>query len=270
MINKPRPKPFKPRSEKPRSTSWEPVEKWYKASVGDEGHYYHQQIIMPGVLRLMQLDKYKKPSVLDLACGQGVLSRHLPDNVRYLGLDLSVSLIKSAVQQNRNSLHTFSVADVSKPISIKQDKFSHAAIILALQNIEHADQVMKNAYSLLEDKGQLLIVLNHPCFRIPRQSSWQIDESKKIQYRRVDRYASDLKIPIQAHPSKGEKSPQTWTFHHPLSAYCQWLHQTGFVIETIEEWCSEKVSTGSAAKMENRARSEFPLFLTIAARKIFT
>ena len=33
------------------STSWEPVAKWYKDLVGSDGHYFHQRIILPGVLK---------------------------------------------------------------------------------------------------------------------------------------------------------------------------------------------------------------------------
>ncbi len=79
-----------------------------------------------------------------------------------------------------------------------------------------------------------------------------------------------MKIPIQAHPSKGKDSPVTWTFHHPLSSYFQWLNATGFTVETMEEWVSTKESEGKNAKMENRSRAEFPLFLTIVANKVVT
>lgn len=254
------------RSSKP-STSWEPVQKWYQATVGEEGHYYHKQIIIPAVLRLMALEKMPGASVLDLACGQGVLARHLPPQLPYTGVDLSVSLIKSAKQQDRNSCHQYVVADASKSLPLQDKKFSHATIILALQNIEHPEAVLQNAALHLQAGGQLLIVLNHPCFRIPRQSSWQVDSEKKIQYRRLDRYATAMSIPIQAQPSKGVQSPSTLSFHHPLAAFTQWLNKAGFVITLMEEWCSDKISEGGAAKMENRAREEFPLFLTIQAVK---
>jgi hypothetical protein len=36
----------------------------------------------------------------------------------------------------------------------------------------------------------------------------------------------------------------------------------------MEEWCSDKKSEGAAARMEDRARKEFPLFLTILASKV--
>jgi hypothetical protein len=94
-----------------------------------------------------------------------------------------------------------------------------------------------------------------------------VDEENKIQYRRIDRYFTPMKIPIQAHPSQGQESTTTWSFHHPLSDYTHWLHEAGFSINLIDEWCSDKESIGRTAKMENRARQEIPLFLTIAAQK---
>ena len=256
MINRLR-KPAHP------STSWEPVEKWYHGLVGEEGHYYHRQIILPGVLKLMG----QPSAVLDLACGTGVLARHLPTDAVYTGVDAAPSLIKAAKDHTKNPKHDFFIADITKPLKLKRQDYSHATIILALQNLEFPEQAIINAYKHLRPQGTLILVLNHPCFRIPRQSSWQVDESKKIQYRRIDRYYTDMKIPIHAHPSQGGESQTSLSFHHPLSAYSQWLFKAGFYIEIIEEWCSDKISTGKAAKMENRSREEFPLFMAIRAVK---
>ena len=74
-----------------------------------------------------------------------------------------------------------------------------------------------------------------------------------------------LKIPIQTHPSQQDLSPSTWSFHRPLSAYSAALKQAGFMIDQIEEWCSDKQSIGKMASMENRSRKEFPLFLALSA-----
>lgn len=252
-----------------QSTSWEPVEKWYRGSVGNEGHYYHQHIIIPGVLRLLSTSKNSlPPALLDLACGPGVLARHISANIDYVGVDISPSLIKSAKALDKNSKHQYIVADITKAIPLVKKDFSHAAIILAIQNMEHPKEAFLNAAKHLSSRGHLVIVMNHPCFRIPRQSSWKTDEEQKVQFRRIDSYSSKLNIPIQAHPSKGEQSTTTWSFHHPLSSFSQWLFEAGFAIEIIEEWHSDKVSTGKAAKMENKARSEFPLFLAIRAIKL--
>jgi len=138
---------------------------------------------------------------------------------------------------------------------------------LALQNIKKPFGVIRNFSKHLKKDGLLIIVLNHPIFRIPRHSSWGEDLNNKIQYRRIDDYMTPQEIPIVAHPGKKE-SENTWSFHYPLSAYSEMLFDNGFCIEKIEEWISDKKSTGSKAKMEDKARKEFPLFMAIIARKI--
>ena len=244
------------------NTSWESSHKWYDSLVGEKGHYYHEHVVLPQSLKLLSL----KPtnSLLDLGCGQGILSRHIPPNIDYVGIDASPSLIKEA---KRRSQKLFQVGDITKPLNLKAEPFSHAALILVLQNVEDHEKALQNAASALKSGGKLLIVLNHPCFRIPRQSNWGEDALKKLQYRRLDLYMSSLKIPIQTNPGAGEKSATTWSFHHPLSVYTEALSKSGFVIEKMEEWISDKKSTGAKARMENRSREEFPLFLAILANK---
>jgi len=246
-------------------TDWEGVETWYDSLVGKEGHYYHKHVILPKLLSL--LDLTAQSTLLDLACGQGILARQIPKEVFYHGIDLSVSLIQQAC---RGKLRTqkFTTADICKELPLKGSLFSHVTIILALQNVAYPEKALKNAAKHLRPGGTLAIVLNHPCFRIPRHTHWGIDAEKKLQYRRIDRYLSPLKIPILTHPGKGKKSPTTWSFHRPLSEYSRYLADAGFSILQIEEWTSDKKSTGKAARMENRARSEFPLFLTFKCQKI--
>lgn len=247
-------------------SSWEDVNKWYHGQVGEEGHYYHKQLILPALLPYLSGDG--ELSLLDLGCGQGILARAIPSTFQYAGIDASASLIQAAKSLNKKSTHQFIFADATKKLPLAKRDFSHAAIILALQNMEHQDKAIENAAGHLRSGGKLLIVLNHPCYRIPRQSSWGVDEQKKMQYRRIEKYMSPMKIPIQMHPGKKEKSEETWSFHHPLGDYTLWLKKAGMVIEEIQELCSDKESTGKAAKMENRSREEFPLFLLISAIKL--
>ncbi len=249
-------------------SSWENSSKWYDDIVGKGGHFYHQEIILPNLQKILELKNKPNARILDVACGQGIFSRDVPQNLEYVGIDISPTLIKLAKEYNaKNPRRTFFVGDAQNLSFIKQ-KFTHAVCILAIQNIENPLSVFQGISKLLEKDGKLVFVLNHPCFRIPRQSSWQVDEPKKLQYRRIDRYYTPLNIPIQMNPSQRDESSQTISFHNPLSAYSLWLKQSSFVIELIEEWCSTKTSTGKNATMENRSRKEFPLFMTIVARKL--
>lgn len=252
-------------SEGKKNTSWQHVAGWYSELVGDKGHYYHRQIVIPGVLRLLNL----KPSnsLLDVGCGQGVMSRAIPEGVDYHGIDLSKSLLAEAKKSKHPETHNFTLADATKKFNLPKNDFSHACIILALQDMESPRQVFVNINHHLGLNGRLVFVIRHPSFRIPGKSDWHIDREKNIQSRIVNCYMSPQKIPIEVAPSKESRSPKTWAFHLPLSAYTQHLLDAGFALENIEEWVSDKQSVGKAALMENRARSEFPLFMAIIARK---
>lgn len=249
-----------------KNTSWQKVGSWYEKSVGESGHYYHKQVILPKLLKMLDLKNQK--SLLDLGCGQGVLARQLPPSIEYLGIDIAKTLVDYAKQHDKNPKHHFLIKDLTQKLSLEKKDFDCAALILSLQNMEKPEAALLNASNHLKEGGLLAIVLNHPCFRIPRQSSWQVDGSKKVQYRRIDRYLSELNIPIEMEPSKKDKSIQTWSFHRPLSAYFDMLKKSGFAVLDLQEWCSDKISYGKAAKMENNARNEFPLFLTLLAKKI--
>jgi SAM-dependent methyltransferase len=246
-----------------RETSWGNVAKWYGEIVGEKGHFFHQTIVLPGVMKLLDIKNGDR--LLDVACGQGVLARRLPGEVTYMGVDLAHGLLADAKRMDKNKKHKYVVADVTKSIPTG-DKFNKAAIILALQNIKEPKETMRLVSDRMDKGGKLVIVLNHPCFRIPRQSSWETDQKNKLQYRRVNRYMSPLEIPINMHP--GDKtSPVTWSYHLPIESYSEILFENGFVIEKIEEWTSEKKSEGKMARAENRARDEFPMFMAILAVK---
>lgn len=241
--------------------NWDASESWYTAVVGEKGHYYHQTVILPGVLNL--LGKFK--SLLDVGCGQGVLARHLPKGVNYVGVDQSKALIQSAKKMTQQG--QFFVADACEPLPLENQSFERATFIMSLQNMEKGSHAIANASKHLSTNGKLILVLNHPCFRIPRQSGWGIEEKKKLQFRKIESYMSAQKIPILTNPGKKEESDTTYSYHHNLSDLFSWLKSANLLIETVEEWCSDKKSEGKNAKMEDRARKEFPLFMALVGVK---
>src|SRR3989344_1842407 len=236
---------------------WDSAE--YGKLVGEKGHYYHQSVILSNALKLLGLEL--PTSLLDIGCGNGVLARHLHKGVDYVGIDNSSTLLEEAKRLTKNG--HFVCADAAGNWLLDKT-FDRACFILSLQNMEDGESAIKNVRKHLKPNGKLILFLNHPCFRIPRQSSWGIDEAAKLQYRRVNGYMSAIKIPIDMHPGK-KGGAVTYSFHHPLSTYSAWLKEAGFSILQIEEWCSDKKSEGSKAKMEDRARKEIPLFIALLA-----
>jgi ubiquinone/menaquinone biosynthesis C-methylase UbiE len=263
-----RPRPGKngpaPQQEK-SDTSWDQVAGWYDKLVGERGSDYHENVILPGALRLLAPQRGEK--ILDIGCGQGVFSRELARaGAEVTGIDSSAGLIKAA--QARGTGINYFVADAADLRRFPNESFDAASCIMALQNMEPLNKIASEMGRVLKPQGRLLLVMSHPCFRIPRQSGWGIDEQRKLQYRRIDSYLTPQKIPIKMHPG-ANPDLLTWTFHRPLSEYFAALAARGLAVTRLEEWSSHRQSKpGSSSRMENRARGEIPMFLSLRAEKI--
>ncbi|MFA6007249.1 MAG: methyltransferase domain-containing protein [Candidatus Shapirobacteria bacterium] len=245
----------------PKKTAWKgQVGEWYKKSVGVEGSYYHQQVILPNALRLLDLKTGEK--VLDFGCGQGILGRKV-DN-EYLGIDLSKELIDEAKKLDKNSKHSYLTGDVCKELKI-YGTFDKGAMILSLQNMKRPFGAIKNLSKLLKKGGELLLVINHPAFRVPKHSDWEVKDKKQLRI--IDSYMSPLEIPIESSPFDKKNNQISYSYHYSLSAFSEMLFDNGFYIEKTEEWVSDKKSEGGMAIIENKARAEFPLFLAILVIK---
>lgn len=250
--------------EKKELTLWDQASRWYDSLVGGQGTDFQKDIIMPGVFRLLEVSK--KDRVLDLACGQGVFSRYLAKKgVRVEGLDSSSELLKHARSRSGPSIK-YHVGDAGDAENFEADHFDGIACLMAIQNIEKMDLLFKSASRWLKTGKHFVVVMTHPCFRIPRQTHWGWDDEKKLEYRRVDHYMTETNVPILTPPFADSKS-FTLTYHRPLQSYVSALVQAGFCVDAIEEWVSNKNSLpGKRAKAENRARKEIPLFLALRAR----
>ncbi len=246
-----------------KNTSWENVAEWYNKLLDGEGTY-QRELILPNLLRLMDIRRGDK--VLDLACGPGFFSREFAaKGAVVVGVDASKALIAIARRNAVSGSAIFHAASADALPFIEDATINKVAIVLSLQNMENVAKVLDECARVIKRGGELYVVLNHPAFRVPKASSWEWDEKEKIQYRRIDRYLSELKVPIQMHP--GDKPNQyTTSFHRPLQYYFKALNKAGFAVALMEEWNSHKKSQeGPRAKAEDLARKEIPLFLCLAA-----
>ncbi len=253
--------PNKPRTA---SASWGEVATWYDKHLG-EADTYHDKVILPNLLRL--IDPKKGDTIIDLACGQGYFTRALAESgATVTGVDIAPELI--AIAKAESPLIPYVVASAEKMPEVEDSAFTKALISLSIQNISNTEQLMSEAARVLKTGGELHIVMNHPAFRIPKSSSWDYDDKKKVQFRRVDQYLSNTKSDIEMHPGIKD-SPKTISFHRPLQFYFKAMSKAGFAVTKLEEWISHKDSdSGPRALAENNARKEIPLFLYLKAIKL--
>ena len=246
-----------------KSTSWGKAANWYNNLVEKSDDSYQRQLILPNLIRLTEAKKGEV--IVDLACGQGFFAREFAKTeAKIIGVDISSELIEIAKQDKSVAYH---VSEASKLDFLQNQSVDKVLIVLSLQNIENANEVIKEVSRILKPKGKLFLVLNHPAFRIPKASSWGWDEAKKTQYRRLDAYLSESQEQIQMHP--GIKPwEKTISFHRPLQFYFKTLNKNGLFVSKLEEWTSHKISEqGPKKTAEDKARHEFPLFLFLEATK---
>jgi ubiquinone/menaquinone biosynthesis C-methylase UbiE len=247
-----------------KDTSWGNVATWYAEHVASEDSY-HRKVVLPNLTRLMQL----KPGVrvLDVACGSGYFANEFhAAGADVQGVDISGELIQIARTHSHKDItffvapsHTFpEVVDVSVDI---------ITIILAIQNIQDVKETLAECSRVLKPNGRMYIVMNHPVFRIPQASSWEWDEKNKQQYRRIDAYLTEKKVPIAMHPGS-DPTEQTVSFHRPLQYYMKLMGNAGFAVTRLEEWISHRQSEpGPRQKEEDRMRKEIPLFMMLELSK---
>ena len=258
------PRPQRPNRSNPKG-SWEQVSEWYGEYVRGKENIQHT-VVFPNALRL--LAPQQGASYLDIACGEGAFTQMVAKRgAEVTGVDIASSLVRQA-QDKRIRSARFQVGDAqSLPSYFEKQAFDGATCILALQNIPDLEATIGGAAIVLKRGASLVAVINHPSFRTPRQSGWEWDEKRAMQFRRVDAYMTPNEIPIAMYPGR-DRSAVTYSYHRPLEAYIKAFAKAGFVIDALEEWTSEAVSdSGPRAKAENRARREIPLFLAIRARK---
>jgi len=260
-----------PRSKTPRRhpappTGWGDVAEWYDQLIGEEGSEFHRHVVLPGAVRL--LDPQAGQSIVDIACGQGVLCRLLQQQgMRVVGIDAAAELIRAARQRGPINIE-YHIGDARDLSALPAGAFDAAACILAIQNIHPIVPVFKETSRLLHTGGRFVLVMMHPCFRGAKETSWGWDDEQKVQFRRVDRYLIPRKTPIVTHPGQNPGG-YTWTFDKPLEAYVKALSGAGLLIDAMEEWVSHKTSdSGPRAGAENTARKEIPMFLALRAIKI--
>lgn len=250
-------------------TSWGNVAGWYDTVVNDTDSY-QANVILPNLVRIVEPAKGQK--ILDLACGQGFFTHALAAKGPHVtGVDISPELIDIA-RKHAGHNEEFYVAPSDMLSKFKDKSFDAALCVLAIQNIERMALTFKEVGRLVADKGRFILVLNHPAFRIPGQTSWDFDAKKNAQYRRVDEYLSESRTAIDMNP--GAKDPKvkkemTYSFHRSLQTYSKTLANAGFAIARIEEWVSHKESEkGPRKAAEDKARREIPLFMCLECKKL--
>jgi SAM-dependent methyltransferase len=259
-------------------TSWDALARWYDGWMGEDGSDHHRALAIPTLMCLLNLRTGER--LLDAGCGQGVLAPYVAEaGAQYTGVDAAPRLLDIA--RRRHGRHgRFLLGDTRDLAALPQlagDRFDAVTFLLSIQDMDPLDDVLASAAWALKPGGRVVLLLVHPAFRVPRQSGWGWDASRKLHYRRVDSYLTPLAVPMKTLPSgksrgKLARPSTTRSFHRPLGAYVNGLSASGLLVDGMEEVPAHNIHAPPAKteyddKAAERARREIPLFLGLRARK---
>lgn len=256
------------RDQKSPRTSWEPVADWYNGWMGAGGSRHHQEYALPAVLDL--LAPQPNETVLDIGAGQGVLAQAIyAAQAHYTGVDASSTLLRYARKHHhRHGRFLLGDARQLRQISgLQPASFDAVVFLLSIQDMDPLDAVLRETAWVLKPDGRVVLLLTHPCFRVPRQSGWGWDAGRKLRYRRVDRYLTPLGVPMKAY--RGKRSGTTISFHRPLHVYVNSLSAHGMLVDRMHEVTASTTNSDDfSAGPDTLAEQEIPLFLALRAWKI--
>ncbi len=252
-----------------KNTSWGKVAGWYNKLLEEGEDTYQEKLIKPNLLRILNLKSGEE--ILDVGCGQGYFARELGKaGSKVIGVDLGNELIKIA-KELAGKNEKYLVMSAENLTGLADKRFDVVICILALQNIKNLQAAVLEMARVLKPGGRMVIVMNHPAFRVPTASSWGFDEQNKVQYRRVDAYMSEISQAVDMTQGVKDikKKTFTWSFHHPLQVYFKTFAKAGLCTVRLEEWTSHKVSDkGGRKAAEDKARKEIPLFMCLELKKL--
>ncbi len=248
------------------TTTWARLADWYDAKQGDDGDLWHRTLIDPAFLSVV--GDVRGLRVLDLACGNGYLSRRFARaGAAVVGVDASAPIIERAkAREAKDPLGIrYLAADATQRLPLASRTFDLVASNMALMDMEDAEGAIQEVARVLKPRGRFIASLCHPCFDQGPSSTWVMERffrTTKV-WRKIARYrqpfADEMPWGIE------DRTVMTVGYHRPLSWYARVLRDAGFLIRSLEE--PEPTKEFIEGSPQGPYVTEIPLHLVIEAVK---
>jgi ubiquinone/menaquinone biosynthesis C-methylase UbiE len=181
---------------------------------------------------------------LDIGCGEGHNTRLLARRgAQMTAIDISKVFVRHARELEAREPHgiRYTVASAVE-LPFADAVFQFATGFMSFMDIAETEEVIAQAYRVLEPGGFLQFSITHPCFDTPHRQNLR-DESGQTYAIEVGRYFENLQGRVlewlfgAAPPEAKEGLPKFKVprFTRTLSQWLNLLIEAGFVIERIEE-----------------------------------
>jgi ubiquinone/menaquinone biosynthesis C-methylase UbiE len=249
-------------------TGWEQMADWWDEKLGDDGDLWHRTLIDPPVFQLV--GDVAGQRVLDLACGNGYISRRFArQGAAVIGVDANAPIIARArAREAREPLGiTYHVADAAHLEMLEDGLFDLVICNMALMDIADAAGTIQEAARVLRPVGRFIASISHPCFDKMNTSGWAIEHIYPdiTIWRKMSRYRELTTDDVPWLKVK-DQPVLTRTYHRPLSWYFRVFRAAGLLVATLEE--PEPTEEFLAKDEQGKWIAEIPLHCIIEAWKL--
>lgn len=233
----------------------------------EDGSAFQKTLVEPHTLKFLGSLKNKK--VLDLACGNGQMSRHMAQlGAQVTAIDGSKEMIRLAQQRTKDLPIEYHVMDLTQEESLKSSNFDAVLCNMSLMDIPDLKPIFRLAYKALHERGVFVFSITHPCFdKSVGPHLTEIHENDGIRVSehsiKVSTYLTPSVRPVKALPT----FPETHSFYHrPLHSYLNAAFEEGFVMCDISEPSFPK-ETNLTTPSGWQKLPEIPVVLIVKLRK---
>ena len=206
-----------------------------------EGNDFVNVLCWPAIEALLTIEPGQK--VLDIACGNGLISRRLGrQGARVVALDVAEKMIqlagrRTSVDDGDIRYLVLDANDENKMRSLGPEPFDSALCNMALFDMAEIEPLFRVLYGLLKPKGCFVFSMAHPCFNQAHVTRFgEMEERDGALIKRYGVRVNGYMTPTMRRglALHGQPTPQPY-FHRPLHLLLNVGLQAGFVLNGIEE-----------------------------------